>query len=181
LVKIESVILGVLKISHVIIKKSMKLKLILSGLIILSLSSFSQHKISGIVLDTDGESLPGVYISEKGTDNKTQSGMDGKFLFYSVNDSCEITFGYIGMESKTIKVTSDTSVFIILDWFDYNTKWFTVGVNYDAINSKYGLSVSNGYDEYPLIHFEEFQDPWLLKFTGTTDFEDDYSFDVVFG
>jgi hypothetical protein len=56
------------------------------------------------------------------------------------------------------------------------TKWLTLGANYDAINSVYGAVLSNGSDEQPLIHFEEFSADFLYKITGQTDFKDSYSF-----
>jgi hypothetical protein len=58
----------------------------------------------------------------------------------------------------------------------YATKWMTIGVNTDLINSVYGILISNGYDERPLIHFEDFSEHLIYKFTGQTDFKKDYSF-----
>lgn len=58
----------------------------------------------------------------------------------------------------------------------YNTKWFTIGSQYDLINTTFGLLISNGYDERPMIHFEDFSEDLMLKIHGTTDFQNDYSF-----
>ena len=57
-----------------------------------------------------------------------------------------------------------------------NTKWFTISSQYDLINTTFGLLISNGYDERPMIHFEDFTEYLMLKIHGTTDFQNDYSF-----
>jgi hypothetical protein len=57
----------------------------------------------------------------------------------------------------------------------HSARWQSLGVNYDAINSLYGMMISNGLDEQPLIHFEDIPAKWLYKFQGQSDFKNDYS------
>jgi hypothetical protein len=108
--------------------------------------------------------------------------MEGKFLLNTLNDTCTILASWIGSSTIKKKVMVDSSINIILKESNfYDTKWVTIGAGYDIINSDYGLSISNGYDEQPLIHFEDFQEPWVFKISGTTDFKRDYSLDAKFG
>jgi hypothetical protein len=63
----------------------------------------------------------------------------------------------------------------------YNTKWITIGSQYDYFNSTFGLEISNGYDERPLIHFEDFSEDFVFKIQGNTDFNRDYSYGINIG
>ncbi len=63
----------------------------------------------------------------------------------------------------------------------YNTKWLTIGVQHDFISSTFGLQISNGYDERPLIHFEDFSEDFVFKLQGNTDFNKDYSYGISAG
>lgn len=58
----------------------------------------------------------------------------------------------------------------------HKTRWTTIGVNYDILNSMPGTIISNGLDEVTLIHFEDIPTNWLYKLQGQTDFKKDYSF-----
>ena len=63
----------------------------------------------------------------------------------------------------------------------YNTRWLTFGSNYGIFNRVFGFQLSNGVDEEPLIHFEDFQDNILIKLHGQTDFGENYSYGGEFG
>jgi hypothetical protein len=58
----------------------------------------------------------------------------------------------------------------------YKIKWFTTGVNYDVLNRMPGVVISNGFDERPLIHFEDMTDGYIYKLNMQTNFTGDYSF-----
>lgn len=55
------------------------------------------------------------------------------------------------------------------------TKWITIGTQYDFLNTTIGLSISNGFDERPLIHFEDFPENFIFKIKGSSDFHKDYN------
>ena len=55
-----------------------------------------------------------------------------------------------------------------------------MGLIMDGFNSTYGLQISNGFDEHPLIHFEDFDDSWLYKASVLTNFKKDYAFNLKF-
>ncbi len=54
----------------------------------------------------------------------------------------------------------------------------TFGANYDITNSAYGFVMSNGWDEQPIVHFEDMGGGALYKIQGLSDFKKGYSFDL---
>lgn len=151
-------------------------------LTLVTLNSFSQRKVSRIIIDKfENSAIPFTHISEEGTDNVISSGIDGTFELFTLNDSCTLNFWFIDYCTKTVEITSDTTLTIIMQPWNHEIKWKTVGLHYNPFNSTFGLSFSNGYDEYPLIHFEDFSDHILYKVNTSTDFDSDYSFGIAVG
>ena len=76
---------------------------LLSGLLLLVVSSvFSQGKITGTV--TDGQnSLPGTNIAVKGAKTGTSTDFDGKFSINTTANSGELVISFVGFEAKTVK------------------------------------------------------------------------------
>ncbi|NOZ33777.1 MAG: hypothetical protein GXO80_00580 [Chlorobi bacterium] len=133
--------------------------------------------IQGIIKDIQGEVIPRAIINEIGTENKTTSDLEGNFILKTIHDSCSISFSFIGLEIKTINFTKDSTVNVTLEYGNYyNSRWLTIGTNYGFYSSVFGFQLSNGTDEEPLIHFEEFQDKLLIKIQGQTDFDSNYSY-----
>ncbi len=69
--------------------------------------------VTGTVKDTDGATLPGVSIFEKGTSNGTTSDADGKFTL-SVKENAVLVFSFIGMAPQEVAVGSQTSFEVTL-------------------------------------------------------------------
>ena len=63
----------------------------------------SKKKVSGRVLDNNGEPLIGVTVTEKGTNNKTITDIDGRYTLDLQNANSSITVSYIGFEEQTLK------------------------------------------------------------------------------
>ena len=160
---------------------------------------FSQRNVSGVISDEE-DILWSVHIHEEGTDNRNNSELDGTFLFITTNDTCALTFSWAGYLPKTIEITQDTTLHVVLEQdtieLDYvqiplpsrgtvrkkkYTKLFSVGANLEAFNSMTGLVFSNGYDELPLIHFEDFHDRVIYKTNVQTNFQRDYVFGANVG
>lgn len=147
---------------------------------------FSQRTVSGTV-GTANEMLPGTSIHEIGTTNGILS-IDGTFHIVTKNDTCSLAFEFFGFVTKVIKITQDTVVTVVFDEYEkydccdviwlYNKKRLSAGVKYDVVNSMFGLTFSNGYDERPLIHFEDFRHNFIGQINVQTDFHKDYSFGV---
>jgi len=74
---------------------------------VLSLAVNAQDKlITGIVSDSKGELLPGVIISQKGTNNQTTSDVNGKYQI-KLNDGVKIlTFSFLGYQLKELPAVS---------------------------------------------------------------------------
>ncbi|QTE23689.1 SusC/RagA family TonB-linked outer membrane protein [Polaribacter cellanae] len=73
-----------------------------------------QKEIKGIVKDTQGNPLLGVNILVKGTSKGTQTDFDGKYTI-SVNNGDKLVFSYLGMREKTITVTNQTTINVVLE------------------------------------------------------------------
>ena len=73
-----------------------------------NLIAFAQtQKVTGKVTDAiTGESLVGVSVYEKGTQNATTTDVNGVYTLNSVKAGQVLVFSFIGM--KTIEITTDT-------------------------------------------------------------------------
>ncbi|MBD3630019.1 TonB-dependent receptor [Cyclobacterium sp.] len=69
--------------------------------------------ISGTVTDENGEPLPGATITVLGTTTGTVTNIDGNYSM-SVPDDATLVFSYIGYESKTVAIGSQTTINITL-------------------------------------------------------------------
>lgn len=144
--------------------------------------AFSQILVQGNIKNNQEEALPGAIIIEVGTENKTSTNLEGNFSLKTIQDSCTISFFFFGFESKTVTLTKNSAVNIVLELRGFNNpRWLTIGTNYDLFNTIFGLQISNGTDEEPLIHFEDFQDNLLIKFHGQTNFKNNYSYGAEVG
>lgn len=76
---------------------------------------FSQTKgITGIVTSTDGSSLVGVSVVEKGTTNGTITDLDGKYQIHLKGEVGTLVFSMIGMETQEKNVKNGDVVNILL-------------------------------------------------------------------
>ena len=93
----------------------MKKILLISMFLIVSLQIFAQSvKLEGVVSSADdGQTLPGVTILEKGTNNGTVTDIDG---YYKITVSPEATlqFSYVGMESQEVQILGRSKIDIAL-------------------------------------------------------------------
>ena len=74
---------------------------------------FAQQKITGIVTDEDGTTLPGVTIVENQTGIGTITDIDGKYSI-SVPEGSVLSFSYVGYETQEIEVGTQTTLNIQL-------------------------------------------------------------------
>jgi TonB-linked SusC/RagA family outer membrane protein len=74
---------------------------------LLSVNFAIAQSVSGVVSDAgSGEPLPGVAVSEKGTNNATLTDFDGKFTI-KVGEGATLVVSSMGMETKEVAATSD--------------------------------------------------------------------------
>src|SRR4030042_1452296 len=69
-----------------------------------------QIQVTGTVVDADGNSLPGVNIIEKGTDNGTISDIDGRFTITVAGPEATLVFSFVGYLQEEMTVGSNTSI-----------------------------------------------------------------------
>lgn len=73
------------------------------------------RKISGVVVDDQGLSLPGVSVLIKGTTNGVSTNFDGEFtLEIPATGKSVLTFSFIGMQSQEIVVSKQTNLNITM-------------------------------------------------------------------
>lgn len=141
---------------------------------------FSQKKeITGIVYDQTGIPLPGTFVSIKDSSIKVTTDFNGNFKIIIPDSTTTLIFSYVGYSSLEYKLrTNETHVEVRLGVSYYDNKWFTIGLNSDISNSLFGIKLSNGFEELPLIHFEDINSTLLYLASFQTDFKNDYGIDL---
>ena len=86
-------------------------RLLLLGLFILMIpfALSAQIQVSGTVLDSNNEPLPGVNVIQTGTTNGTITDLDGKYTI-SVPSDATLTFSYIGFTNHEENVNGRTNI-----------------------------------------------------------------------
>ncbi|WP_136464767.1 TonB-dependent receptor [Flagellimonas onchidii] len=73
-----------------------------------------QQQITGTVVDSNGQPLPGASIVEKGTTNGTQSDFDGNFQLNVASENAVLIISYIGFSTKEIDVNGQSTINVTL-------------------------------------------------------------------
>ena len=97
----------------------------LQVILILSILSFGttklfaqKIKVTGRVIELEGEGLPGVNILEKNTNNGVVTDLNGDFSIIVSDNKSVLVFSYIGFENQEIIIGSKTELLIKLQPFD---------------------------------------------------------------
>lgn len=69
-----------------------------------------QNKISGRVVDDNGEPLPGVAVMVEGTSSGTVTDFDGNYTL-TVADGAILKFSYVGFDNQVVTVAAGTKVY----------------------------------------------------------------------
>lgn len=69
--------------------------------------------VSGTVIDTDGQALPGVSVIVKGTSTGTSTDFDGKYEI-KAESTATLIFSYVGFTTKEVKVNGKTTINVTL-------------------------------------------------------------------
>ena len=100
--------------------KKLFLKTLLLTVLAAAFPLFSQeaaaqtHGLSGVVLDEDGLTIPGVQILVSGTTNGTTTDENGAFSLKNVSAGQKVIFSFMGYETQTLNVTSAETVRIVM-------------------------------------------------------------------
>ncbi|MBN2213498.1 MAG: TonB-dependent receptor [Bacteroidales bacterium] len=73
-----------------------------------------QIEVSGTVVDAGGNTLPGVNIVEKGTENGTISDIDGRYTITVAGPEATLVFSFVGYLQEEIPVGSRTNINVTL-------------------------------------------------------------------
>ncbi|RTL13498.1 MAG: TonB-dependent receptor [Flavobacteriaceae bacterium] len=78
----------------------------MAGFFLITMSVFSQSKITGVIFDGDlNQPLAGASVVVKGTSNGTATDLDGKFELSTTQKSGVISVSYLGFVTKSIPFT----------------------------------------------------------------------------
>lgn len=87
---------------------------LLTGLFLMfSLFAFAQVKITGVVKDNDGGTVPGATVLIKGTSNAVSTTADGKFSINAPADAV-LTISFIGYNPQDVPVNGRTTLNVVL-------------------------------------------------------------------
>lgn len=129
---------------------------------LLTYFSFSQMVLKGTVyFKNDSISIPGVTVKEVGTSNYTTTDFDGNFTIKTKTN--KLSFEFPGTFTKEIIISKNEKIKVYLvenrkseNFFPtHRNLWFTIGLYSDIINSPYGISFGNGFEEEQHLHFED--------------------------
>lgn len=82
---------------------------------ILVVQAGQQRPISGTVTENDGNTLPGVTVLVKGTNQGTITNMDGVYSFSNVPDNATLLFSFVGMKTEEVEVGTQTTIDITME------------------------------------------------------------------
>ncbi|WP_199138597.1 SusC/RagA family TonB-linked outer membrane protein [Pedobacter sp. ASV12] len=95
-------------------KKNLSKKMILTGLLVIfSLLTYAQVKVSGTVKDKDGLPIPGASVQIKGSLTGVSTDPNGKY-FISVPTNSTLTFSFIGFITQDIAIGDKTEINVVL-------------------------------------------------------------------
>ncbi len=77
--------------------------------------SLKQVEVKGTVKDKEGNSIPGVNVSEAGTSNGTVTDLEGNFSISVADENATLVFSFIGMKTKTVVVGTSVLINVILE------------------------------------------------------------------
>lgn len=70
--------------------------------------------VTGVVTDSEGETLPGVSVVAKGTTHGTVTDIDGKFTI-NVPQETVLVFSYVGFESREVRIVNQQHLDVVLN------------------------------------------------------------------
>ena len=81
---------------------------------VFAVGAFAQNKITGTVVDAQGEPVIGASVMIKGTSNGTVTDFDGKFTINNVPAKGNIEISYIGFKTQSIALGGKSSINVTL-------------------------------------------------------------------
>ena len=165
-------------------KNSRHLLKLLTLLLVMTISfgAMSQISVKGKVISaSDGQGLPGVNVIEEGTNNGDITDIDGNFRIQCTQDTVTLSFSFIGLSSKSITITSDTTIEVALEedvqvlsepvlfCCCFPSNYIKVGLNGGARQSNAGLDLQH-FRSFWLGHSISSYSHARWRFLGQDDF-----------
>jgi hypothetical protein len=117
-----------------------------------SICVFSQITVTGTILcEDDSLAIPGVSVTEKGTNNSIQASIDG-FYTITVKDTSVLVFSFVGMVTREVPVNGQNEI---------NTTLKQAGI-YEAWDQKLRFFLNSGLIENPVGGQFEFAVPTFI-------------------
>lgn len=79
-----------------------------------ALPAFAQVQISGVVSDSQGQTVIGATVQEKGTQNGTVTDFDGQFFLNVSNQNAVLVVSYVGMQTQEVALGGKTEIRVTL-------------------------------------------------------------------
>ena len=79
------------------------------------MSTQQQNSVSGKVIDTSGQPLPGVTVVVKGTTQGIVTNADGNYTLTNVPENAVLQFSFVGMKTQEVEVGNQTNVNVSLE------------------------------------------------------------------
>ena len=71
----------------------------------------AQKRVTGRILDTDGQPVYGAHVKVEGTDIVTATDAEGRFTLTNVPSSAKrVSVSYIGMQTQTVSISGNMNV-----------------------------------------------------------------------
>ena len=86
-----------------------KLCLVVMAVFLLS-TAWAQQRVTGTVVDQEGEPLPGVTVVVKGTTQGTVTNVDGEYILGDIPSDATLVFSFVGMLTQEINVTNKSVI-----------------------------------------------------------------------
>jgi len=93
----------------------MKNAFLIISLILLAVSGTSARTLTGTVLDSNHNPLPGVNVVLKGTSTGTITDINGAFTIAVPDDKAILVFTFIGFRNKEVKITGTSPLTVIME------------------------------------------------------------------
>ncbi len=77
--------------------------------------SQQQKKVTGKVTDANGEPIPGVAITVKGTTNGTITSVDGTYEITKVDESALLVYSFVGLKPQEISAQGKSVINVVLE------------------------------------------------------------------
>ena len=82
---------------------------------VLALGAYAQNKVTGTVVDAEGEPVIGASVIIKGTSNGTVTDFEGNFTINNVPAKGSLVVSYVGYRTQTIAIEGGKSCNVTLE------------------------------------------------------------------